>query len=207
MEIIASANSGSNYEPIPAGTHVARCYSMVYLGTIKKEFQGQESYKPVVRITFELPNETKVFKEENGEQPFVITKEYTLSLGEKANLRKDLESWRGKKFSDDEAKGFDITKLLGVPCMLSIIHTESKGNTYANIGNISGLAKGMVCPPQVNPTFEFSVTEFDEDKFNSMPQFLQDKIKGSKEYMEYMTGGNKIDEDHSDDETADILPF
>jgi hypothetical protein len=205
MEIIASANSGSNYEPIPAGTHVARCYSMIYLGTIKTEFQGQEKWLPKVQITFELPNEMRVFNEDKGEQPMAKSKEYTLSLGEKANLRKDLESWRGKKFSDEEVKGFDITKLLGVPCMLSIIHTESKGNTYANIGNISGLAKGMTCPPQVNPTFEFSVMQFDEEKFNSMPQFIQDKIKGSKEYADYMTGGNKIDEDH-DDQFQD-LPF
>lgn len=206
MEIIASTNSGSNYEPIPAGTHVARCYSMVYLGTIKTDFQGQEKWLPKVRITFELPLETKVFKEENGEQPFVISKEYTLSLGEKANLRKDLESWRGKKFSEDEAKGFDICKLLGKECMLSIVHTESKGNIYANIGNISGLAKGMTCPPQVNPTFEFSVADFDEDKFKILPQFLQDKVKGSKEFEEMISRPEGVDVIIEDD-LNDPLPF
>jgi hypothetical protein len=40
----------------------------------------------------------------------------------------------------------------------------------------------MVCPPQVNPTFEFSINEFDQAKFESMPNFLQEKIKGSDEY-------------------------
>jgi hypothetical protein len=205
MEILASANSGSNYEPIPAGTHVARAYSMVYLGTIKTDFQGQETWLPKVRITFELPLETKVFKEENGEQPYVISKEYTLSLADKANLRKDLESWRGKKFTDEEIKGFDICKLLGVPCMLSIIHTEKNGNVYANIGNISGLVKGMSCPDQVNPIFEFSVNEFDEDKFQHLPQFLQDKIKGSVEFQKMISHPDGVDIPVDDD--LEPLPF
>lgn len=205
MEIIASTNSGSSFEPIPAGTHVARCYSMIFLGTIKTDFQGQEKWQPKVQITFELPLEKRVFKEENGEQPFVKSKEYTLSLGDKANLRKDLESWRGKKFSDDEAKGFDICKLLGKACMISIVHTEKNGNTYANIGSISGLPKGMTCPEQINPTFEFSVTEFDEDKFQHLPQFLQDKVKGSIEFQKMISDPEGIDIP-AEDEISD-LPF
>jgi len=66
MAIIAESNGGSNYEPVEAGTYAARCYSMVYMGTIDEKFQGQEKTQKKVRLTFELPTELKVFKEEKG---------------------------------------------------------------------------------------------------------------------------------------------
>ena len=79
-----------------------------------------------VRITWELPTELKVFNPDKGEQPQAISKEFTLSMHEKSSLRAFLTSWRGKGFTEDEAKAFDVTKLLGVPCMLSIVHEPGK---------------------------------------------------------------------------------
>jgi len=38
----------------------------------------------------------------------MISKRYTMSLGEQSTLRKDLESWRGKKFTPEELQGFDL---------------------------------------------------------------------------------------------------
>jgi hypothetical protein len=185
MAIIAESNGGSNYEPVEAGTYAARCYSMVYMGTLDESFQGQEKTLKKVRLTFELPTELKVFKEEKGEQPSVISKDFTLSMHEKAGLRKFLQNWRGKAFTEDEAKKFDITVLLGKPCMLSVIHKtrEKNGKTYAEIGGVSTLMKGMAMPKQVNPNFEFSVLDWDTEKFEMLPQFLKDKVMKSHEYM------------------------
>ena len=184
MAIIAESNGGSNYEPIEAGTYAARCYSMVYMGTLDESYQGQEKTLKKVRLTFELPTELKVFKEENGEQPCVISKDFTLSMHEKAGLRKFLQNWRGKAFTEDEAKKFDITVLLGKPCMLSVIHktSEKNGKTYAEIGGVSTLMKGMAMLEQVNPNFEFSVLDWDTEKFEKLPQFLKDKVMKSQEY-------------------------
>lgn len=185
MAIIAESNGSSNYEPVEAGTYAARCYSMVYMGTLDESFQGQEKTLKKVRLTFELPTELKVFKEENGEQPCVISKDFTLSMHEKAGLRKFLQNWRGKAFTEDEAKKFDITILLGKPCMLSVIHktSEKTGKTYAEIGGVSTLMKGMVMPEQINPSFEFSVLDWDSEKFEKLPQYLKDKIMKSHEYL------------------------
>jgi hypothetical protein len=185
MAIIAESTGGSNYEPVEAGTYAARCYSMVYLGTLDEKFQGQEKTLKKVRLTFELPTELKVFKEENGEQPCVLSKEFTLSMHEKSGLRKFLQNWRGKAFTEDEAKKFDITVLLGKPCMLSVIHKTSaaNGKTYAEIAGVSTLMKGMAIAQQINPTFEFSVLDWDTEKFEMLPQFLKDKVMKSHEYM------------------------
>jgi hypothetical protein len=189
MAIIAeSTGNGGNFTPIEAGTYVARCYSMIHIGTSEEDVMGVKKMQNKVRITWELPTELKVFKEENGEQPQVVSKEFTLSMHEKSSMRKFLQSWRGKQFTEDEAKAFDITVLLGKPCMLSIIHKVSKnGKTYVEIASVSTLPKGMVCPEQINPSFEFSVLNFDDEKFNSLPEFLRKKIENSDEYKKIIS--------------------
>lgn len=185
MSIIAS-NSGTNYTPVPAGTYAARCYSMIHIGTVIENYMGEDKEMNKVRITWELPTELKVFKEENGEQPYSVSREFTLSMNEKANLRKFLEGWRGKGFTEEEAKSFDITKLLGKPCLLSIIHKANKqGNLYAVINGASTLPKGMECPPQINADFEFNWENFDQEKFDKLPDWLKDKMKTSNQYKIY----------------------
>ena len=187
MAITAKKGEGFEKELIEAGNYVARCYKMVEIGTVDEEFLGVKKQMHKVRIGWELPTELKVFNPEKGEQPCVIDKEYTLSLADKANLRKDLQSWRGKAFSDEEAEAFDITKLLGVPCMLNIIHVQGKKDptkTYQAIGSVSPMPKGLVCPPQVNDTFVFDYENYDDDKFNSLPDFIKEQIVKTPEYKE-----------------------
>lgn len=186
MEIIATNNGGKAYEPVPAGNYVARCYSMIHIGTVPEEYLGEKKMLNKVRITWELPTETKVFKEENGEQPYVLSKEFTLSMHEKSTLRKWLESWRGKGFTQSESEHFDIAKLVGAPCMLNVIHKEKKdGNIRADISSVSAMPKGLVCPPQFNPSVIFSVGEFNEELFITFPDFIKDKIRTSVEFKKY----------------------
>jgi hypothetical protein len=185
MAITAKKGEGFERELIPAGNYVARCYKMIEIGTVPTEYLGETKMLHKVRIGWELPSELKVFNPEKGEQPCVIDKEYTLSLGEKANLRKDLQSWRGKAFTEAEAESFDITKLLGVPCMLNIIHVQGKKDatkTYQSIGSVSPMPKGLVCPEQINPTFTFEFDTFNQEKFDTLPDFIKDQIRTSEEY-------------------------
>lgn len=183
--MINATNTAQKRELIPAGNYVARCYSMVHIGTVTEEFKGKTKQFNKVRITWELPTEIRVFDEAKGEQPMVISKEYTLSMYEKSNLRKDLESWRGKAFTEEQAESFDVTVLLGKPCMINIIHDVSKqtGNEYATISSISAMPKGFECPKQVNQTFEWNFTDkWDEIALDGFPDFIKDKIKSSAEY-------------------------
>jgi len=183
---ITATDKGGNFELVPAGNHVARCYSMIHIGTIPETYMGEQKQMNKVRISWELPTEKRIFDKDRGEQPFSVSKEYTLSMGEKANLRKDLQSWRGRPFSEEEAKAFDVTKLLGIPCMLNVIHGKSKssGREYAVIASISGLPRGTTCPQQINPSYEFSLEKFDNEKFKALPEWLMKKIASSKEYKE-----------------------
>lgn len=185
MSIIARKTTTKDFEPIEEGSYPARIYQIIHEGTITG-FQGQLQNK--VRITFEFPTEMKVFKEENGEQPQVLSNEYTLSFHEKSQLRKVIDACDPKALKTISDDGFveeyDIENLLGKACLVTIVHKEGKdGNTYANIGNCTVLPKGMVCPPQVNPSKSLSFDNFDKEFFESLPQFIKDKIKSSTEYQ------------------------
>jgi hypothetical protein len=212
MSIIATnKGGGNNIEPIPTGNYPARCYSMIHIGTVEENILGTIKILNKVRITWELPTELKVFKEENGEQPIVISKEFTLSMHEKSTLRNYLKNWRGKDFTEEEANAFDITKLIGVPCMLNITHKKSKDGqrTYAEIGSISTMPKGFECPPQINESFIFTYENFNENNFNKLPEFIRLKMITSEEYKKLKSGGveHEMNNNTNFKEVEDDLSF
>jgi hypothetical protein len=211
---ITATNNGTTREPIPAGNYLARCYQMIEIGHIEENIMGAVKTLQKVRIGWELPDETRVFDPAKGEQPLVISKEYTLSMNEKSNLRKDLKSWRGKDFTEEEARSFDITKLIGVPCMLNIIHKPAKSNPgklYEEISGITPLPKSVKCPPQVNKTMILSYDNFDHGLFDTLPDFIKNKIKSSEEYQAMTQPGtrdmSRIPEASEVNEPIDDLPF
>ncbi len=136
MAIIAKA-SGTNFIPAPPGTHAAVCCDVVDLGNLEVAFGGKKKTQHKVRIVWQIAEDRADGK------PYSTSKRYTLSLHEKASLRKDLESWRGRKFTDQELEGFDLEVLLGVHCLLNIIEEKKDGQTYSNVTSIMRLPKGM----------------------------------------------------------------
>jgi len=183
----APVGGESNYSNkiAPVGMHLARIYQIIDLGTTEQtgQFGGK---KRKVQILFELPLETAVFDPEKGEQPYYARNMYTLSMHEKSTLRKDVHSMMGKQLTDAEAKTFNIFNLIGRECMVNIIHRPSGDKVYANIQTITPVPKGMVCPPAVNPPLVFSTQQPDMVVFRSLPEFVQDKIKLSDEFIAYM---------------------
>ena len=183
----APIGGDSNYSNkiAPVGMHLARIYQIIDLGTTEQtgQFGGK---KRKVQILFELPLETAVFDPEKGEQPFYARNMYTLSMHEKSTLRKDVHSMLGKQLTDAEAKTFNIFNLIGRECMVNIIHRPSGDKVYANIQTITPVPKGMVCPPAVNPPLVFSTQQPDMEIFRKLPEFVQDKIKLSDEFIAYM---------------------
>jgi hypothetical protein len=185
MSIIPKSGGSNTPKQIcPSGSHVSRCYGMIEVGTVEQVYQGETKKAHKVIIDFELPLETSVFREGEPEKPFVISKEYTLSFHEKSTLRAHLASWRGKPFSDAEAANFDITKLVGVPAMVNVIHKASADGTktYANIASISPMPKGLVCPEQVNESRVLAYSAWNQEVFMGLPEWLANKISETPEY-------------------------
>lgn len=171
---------GSDFKPAPAGTHVARCYQVIDLGTRRSEYQGKESFHRECFIGWELPNELMEEGEKAG-QPFSVGKFYKTGLGEKYNLRAHLESWRGRPFTKEELAGFDARNILGKPCMVSVQHTE-KGK--AKVIGVSAMVKGLKCPDPVNEPVFFSMDEFTQESFDAISKGFQDMVKQSPEWAE-----------------------
>lgn len=169
-----ATDSGGNFEQAPTGTHVGICYRLIDLGTQHGEYQGKPNARNQVLVSWELPNELM----KDG-QPFVVSKFYTNSLGEKANLRQHLESWRGQHFTVEELKKFDLQNILGKPCLLSIIHNDKE---RAVVSGVMAMPKGSAAPEMHNKPFVFWIDEWNQESFDSLSDGIKDIIKESDEY-------------------------
>lgn len=136
MPIHVSAGSSGNFKPCPVGVHQAVCCDVVDMGLLEVSWNGQTKKQHKVRLVWQVDEMM-----DDG-KPFLIQTRYTASLHEKARLRKDLESWRGKAFTESELASFDLEVLLGVNCLLNVVHNHKGDATYANVAAIMPLQKG-----------------------------------------------------------------
>jgi hypothetical protein len=172
--------SQSDFKPTPQGTHVARCFQFIHIGTVKETIKGVEQEMNKIRLVFELPQELR----DDG-KPFTIGADYTLSMSPKANLKKFVDGMLGKSLDKQESGDFDVESLVGKACLLNVIHKQSQstGNTYAQIAGSTPLVKGMECPDQVNPSLVFNYSDnYNAETLESLPDFIKDKIKSSAEF-------------------------
>lgn len=168
----------TTFQPAPEGTHIARCFACISLGTQHSEMFA-DAFK--VLLMFELPNE--MIETEDGAKPAVVSKEYTLSLSKKSNLSKHLNSWRGRAFTPEELKGFEVSNVVGAPCQVAIAHKQTaNGGTWADIEAITGLPKGMTCPKQWHPSIKYEIEHGENDVFRSLPEWIQKKIRNCEEW-------------------------
>ncbi len=174
-------NSKGDFENAPVGTHIARCFKLIDIGTQHGNFEGKPTKNDQFIAFFELP-----FAKMNDGQPFIVTRFYNKTLGKKAALRKDLESWRGKPFTDEEAKKFDLMKIMGLPCMVSVI--AKTGGDGIKVGAVFALPAGTAILPQINPSFAFWIAEWDQQKFDSLSDGIKVLIAKSDEYIARFTG-------------------
>jgi hypothetical protein len=119
----------------PAGIHAAVCVDVQDLGLQT----GAYGAKHKVRLVWQLD----ALDPEAGRR-VEVARVYTLSLSERAALRKDLECWRGKKFTDQELDlGFDLERVIGANCQVVVSHDlGDNGTTYANVDSVLPAAKG-----------------------------------------------------------------
>jgi len=176
MSIIATTSSSDKFVGVSTGVHKARCVRMIDLGTQRSEYQGEVSWKRQILVSWEVPNELS-----NSGEPLLISKFYTLSLHEKSNLGKDLTAWRGRAFTELEKQQFDITALLGVPCMLNIVESRN-GNT--KVGSVMPLPKNDTLEPQFHENLQFSIDDFENgsnEAFMALSEGIRNIILRSKE--------------------------
>lgn len=139
---ITAKDGGKKFDPHPEGTFAAVCVDTINLGERVESFSGKTKITPKCALVYATGQ-----RMENGE-PFYIHPEFTVSMAELANLRRFLESWRGKSYTAQQAEaGVPLHKLVGQTALITIEHLQSaKGRTYAKVRSISPLPKEMTAP-------------------------------------------------------------
>jgi hypothetical protein len=178
MGLTVSEGAGS-FELAPAGTSIARCYRLIDLGSQHTDYQGEAKTSRKVLVQFELLGDERM----SDGRLFSVSKRYTASLHEKAQLRKDLAAWRGRDFTPEELKGFELPKVLGAFCLLNLIKVEKNGRDYINVASIMALPKGMPKPEGANDLLAFDLEKFDQAIFDQLGERLQEVIIGTPEYQ------------------------
>lgn len=216
MSMIAKDTQGMSIPLLEPGVYVGICSGLIDLGIQKNEMYNNESRKLIIQWT--IPGEEV---EINGEKiARVMNKQYSFSLNQKSTLRKDLEAWRGKEFTEEELEGFDLLKILNTPCQLQIIEKERVGKNNVNtISAIMSVIKGT----KVDKLKEEDLIVIDLEeaetfkKISKVPSWIQESMKRAKNYEEsglkkYMDENIKTDEEADDGEfitveDTDELPF
>jgi len=190
MSLTISETAKNTERQLPeAGATVGVLFSLVDLGTQKVSWDGEEKWTPKLRLAFELPEQTIEGEiTENGKttkitKPMVVSIELTRSLGERATLRKHLETWRGQAFTSKELASFGLKNLLGKACLLTLVHkTSQAGRNYCAIQGIAKLPKSMKAPAKTeNAHVFYEIEQGEGGQFNELPEWLQEKIRASKE--------------------------
>jgi hypothetical protein len=177
----SDSGGGKDFDPVPEGSHLAVCDMFVDLGIQESNYNGQVKQQHKIYLRWQIPSLRMKWEKEGVEHegPMAIGSKFTLSLHEKASLRKILQSWRGRAFTPDELKKFDVTTVLGAPCLITVTHEpKDGGGVYANVGAVAKL------PPNVPPpALEGETLIYDADNlgnFEKLRPWLQDAIKAQK---------------------------
>jgi hypothetical protein len=201
------SDSSKEFKIAPSGNHMARLYSVIDLGHQATEWAGETKIMHKVVLTWELhgkdDNEQSLTTDDG--KPLIVSKRYTVSLGEQARLRQDLEAWSNKKMTAEDRKNFDLKNLLGKFCMVNITHSED--GRYANISGISPVPSALRAhqPEAINPIVHFWLAEFDQAKYDALPKYYREKITESSEWR----GQKAKDENKVTIEDSDLsdIPF
>ena len=197
---------GADFELLEAGTHAAVCTMIVDIGPQETAWGEKDK----IKLRFEVPAERASWKDKEGnehEGPMVIWGTYTASLNEKATLRQHLEAWRGVPFTEVERMGFHLKNILGKRCMISLIHKESGGNTYANITSTSKLTKGMALTQPEGELVSFDFDQYTQAHLGQLPEWLQKRVADGKALLAAQRGRAETPAQPSNDIDSDDIPF
>lgn len=180
MSLTVSAKTSGGMEPIPGGTYLAVCNTLIDLGDQYNEQYGKTQRK--VLIGWELPDET--YEKDGETRCRQISSRYTASLDNRGKLKPDLESWRGRVFTQEELAGFDLKNIVGANCMLNIIRDEYNGKTFSKVKAITPLPKGMPKAMLSAPATVIDLDTASLDDIDELPTWIADIIKQSTTYKE-----------------------
>ena len=207
--LISTTNysNSKEFKNSPPGSHLGRLYKIVDLGTQQGEWEGKATYARKMIFYFELHGEDDKglpLVNDDG-KPLIVTKYYNASLGEKATLRKHLQTWLNLDFSK-MPEGFKVENILGKFAMINVTTYQKDGKTRASVEGLSAVPAIVVkhgLPEGVNEISIFDLNKFDSAKFDALSDGIKKMIMSSPEYRAL----TQQPESSSDDLGNDDIPF
>jgi hypothetical protein len=161
-------------------------------------------FKRFFSISFEFPKIKHIFKEDKGEQPLARSKDFKFSFTSKDSSVKSALTELVEAVGDDPYKGgYNIFSLLGKTLQIKVEHKLDKNEIERDrITGFSKLSDEQKEMAELKPEIYAQVNEsqylyleaghFDENVFNSLPNWIKEKIQISKEYLEIFQPKSKI---------------
>ena len=178
--------------PVEPGVYMAVCVYSIDLGEQLCEYKDKsKSYNNQVQLGFELIGETVEI--DGKQEPRTLSRTLNFARSKNSSLRKFVQSWLGKAFSDEAFDEFDTNDLVGMPAQLSVILNES--GEYSNIDTIMQLPKGMSAPQATQPLIRFDIEPWDDAAFDQLPDWAKDKVKKSTQYQKLHVPTDSVDVD------------
>lgn len=212
--MVQSNKSDSKFKLVPVGNHLGRCYRIIDLGTQTSVIKGETSIQKEIEISWEVHG-----NDDNGNplttsdgRPLVIDRRFSRTWYENSALRKMLQSWRNKPWTNKEAEGFDLKNILGHWAMVAVVHRVSgnNGKTYANVNDLTpvpNMIRQAGLPSGFNETKIFDLSNPDWELYESLPEWKQKKIAMSPEYQEARSGKKPQTPSSGFEDMDDDIPF
>lgn len=187
MALIAKKKAKSTVPPLAADTYLAVCIGVIDLGEQLVKFKEKsEQYLHKILFLFEVIGETV---DVDGEaKPRWLSKEYTLSLSGKSKLAPVISAWTGIEAVDE----YDVMQLVGRPALITVIVKETDSGLYNDIPVITSPPKFMTIPNAESELLPFEIENWNNEVFEKLPEWIQNKIKNSTEYQTKYAPAEKV---------------
>lgn len=198
MSLKIKKKSASSVPPLEAGTYPAICVGIVDLG--EQYSESFKKYNDKLLIIWEIPSQT--IQIDGEDKPRWLSKDFSASLHEKSSLYQMLVSWRGKAFTENELTEdengfmqFSVLDMLGTGCFLQVIVEEKDSGAYNRITSVISLPAGMEAPTTESPLIAFDIDAWNDETFDSLPEWIQNRIKKSTQYQKLHVPTDSVDID------------
>lgn len=184
---------------IEDGSYPVRLVQVIDIGLQEKiDFDTNQptgSYHPRAILTWEFPTER--IEVDGEDRPRWLSQEVTISYHERAKLPQIIQAL------DPQREAETLVDLLGRPALSTVASTK---NNKPKIASIVQLPKSLQVGELENDPVAFDMDDFDNEIFNSLPDWLKNRIKEAKNYPFQDQEGVGGDDD-APAEFDDDIPF